>query len=123
MRRMKFVVLVALVALVIIVMAGCGSAPKHHTNPNAVVTMSQPPTASEVAANVGCENFKDMGSAKLYAIDSGTCWVGSVKYGVDTFPSATARNSWIKLAESLGTNPPKWETSTAVVYKAHDQSR
>ena len=87
-------------------------------NTTAITTVNQPATASQVAAQLGCTNFKDTGPAKGGgSIDTGYCFIGTQKYAINTFASKAVRDSWLKLAEPLGVNP-KWETDTSVTYKS-----
>jgi hypothetical protein len=81
------------------------------------VAVTQPPTASEVAAQVHCRHFRDKGNSPVAGVvDSGVCWIAGKKYGVDTFMTKAARNLWLQTTEKFGLSP-KWETDTAVVYK------
>lgn len=85
-----------------------------------VITIKQPITAQQVAAKIGCGSFKQLGPAQMYVIDSGTCVIDGVKYGIDTFASTAVRDSWLKIAQNYGV-VPKWETATAIIYKATKQ--
>jgi hypothetical protein len=85
-----------------------------------VQQVPQPATALQIAEKVGCTNFQDEGPSEAGgAIDTGTCYIGSHKYGVDTFPTKSVRDSWLQLAEPMGVSP-KWETDTSVVYPSTD---
>lgn len=80
--------------------------------------VQQPPTAASVAQQAGCTNFLDKGPSEAGGVvDSGSCDIFGVKYGIDTFASQTARDSWLVMAEKYSVNP-KWETATSVVYKS-----
>lgn len=88
------------------------------SSPTAITAVQQPPTASEVAKALGCKQFKDLGAAKAGgAVDMGYCYIGSIKYAIDTFASTDARDAWLKVSEPFGVNP-KWETATSVTYKS-----
>ena len=85
---------------------------------DAVTTVQQPPTAAQVASQLGCTGFKDLGPASVGgSIDSGSCTIAGVKYAINTFESQDIRDSWLKVAEPLGVTP-KWETATSVTYKS-----
>lgn len=80
------------------------------------VAMAQPVSAEQVASNLGCGNFTDLGPAAGYAVtDSGSCWINGKKYALDTFTSKEMRDAWLQAAEQLGV-VPKWETPTSVTY-------
>ena len=86
-----------------------------------------PPSAQQVASQLSCGRFHDDGpGGKLDGVqivtDSAICWIGSVKYGIDTFRSEELRNMWIKLDQGLGMNPVLKESAFMVFYKANDQS-
>jgi len=127
--RLLLVMTIALfVAIVFFILTGCTSshpsvvvqpATIQSTTPNPVpVAVQQPPTAKDVATQVGCKRFHDKGnSPAVGVVDSGICWIGKQKYGVDTFMTKAARDSWLKMTESFGVNP-KWETPISVVYKS-----
>lgn len=86
----------------------------------APVSVTQPPTASDVARSLNCKRFEDHGASQIGgSVDSGACWIGNVKYAINTFPSRAVRDSWLQSAEPLGV-VPKWETSTSVTYKSVD---
>jgi hypothetical protein len=87
-------------------------------SPTAIQVVKQPPTAAEVAKNLGCTGFSDTGAAPAGgAITTGACSIGGVRYVIDTFVNAQVRDSWLKIAEPLGVNP-KWMTPTSVTYPA-----
>lgn len=86
-----------------------------------IQVVKQPPTASEIAKNLGCTGFSDTGAAPAGgAITTGTCYISGVKYAIDTFVNSQIRDSWLKITEPMGVNP-KWMTSTSVVYKSVKQ--
>jgi len=76
------------------------------------------PTSAEVAKQIGCGKYKDLGPSPVAGVvTSGTCWLGGHKYGVDTFASLSVRDEWLKTAERFGVSP-EWKTSTSVVYRS-----
>jgi hypothetical protein len=84
------------------------------------VAVAQPPSAEQVANSLQCGKFKDLGSASnVGVVDSGSCYIGSTKYAINTFVSKSVRDGWLKLSEPLGV-VPKWETDTSVTYKSVD---
>lgn len=86
----------------------------------APVSVTQPPSASDVARSLNCKRFEDHGASQIGgSIDSGACWIGNVKYAINTFPSKAVRDSWLQAAEPLGV-VPKWKTTTSVTYKSVD---
>jgi hypothetical protein len=87
--------------------------------PVVVVQSEQPASAQAIATAVNCNHFTDLGPGHLLSIDSGDCYINGKKYGVNTFATKDARDSWLKIAETLGVNP-KWETDTSVVYPSTD---
>lgn len=107
------------VALVVVLLHG-SSAPQS-TNVRPTVTalptlVAQPESAEQVAKNLGCGDFTDLGSAPGFAVqDSGSCWIGGKKYAMDTFTSSVMRDAWLKAATQLGV-VPRWETPTSVTY-------
>lgn len=79
--------------------------------------VQQPPTASQVAASLGCtgfENDEETGGTDMVVSD-GTCMKDGTKYAIDTFVSRDVRDAWLKAAEPLGVKPA-WETATSVTY-------
>lgn len=86
------------------------------TSPVTPMAVYQPPSAKQVADSLGCKKFEDHGPSQVGgSTDSGSCWIGNVKYAINTFPSLAVRNSWLRSAEPLGV-VPKWETDTSVTY-------
>jgi hypothetical protein len=84
--------------------------------PTPVKTFADPVKAAVIARSLKCWRFRDLGPAmKGFVVDSGVCYKGGQKYGINTFSTSEARNSWIKMAKKLGVNP-KWETATSVIY-------
>lgn len=82
------------------------------------VLVSQPQSASVVAAQLNCGDYIDQGRPEFGgAVDYGICWINNKKYGIDTFASKSARDSWLKITAPLGL-VPKWETDTSVAYPA-----
>lgn len=80
--------------------------------------VQQPATAAAVAQQAGCDGFKDKGpSTAGGVVDSGTCSMTGVKYGVDTFATKDARDSWLVTAAKYGVSP-QLETDTSVIYKS-----
>lgn len=108
--------LAAIVAGTIMLLSACSSNDPAGT----VVTVKQPLTAHQIADKIGCGSFTQLGPAQMYVVDSGTCMLDGVKYGIDTFATTAVRDSWLKIAQNYGV-VPKWETATAVIYKATKQ--
>lgn len=82
------------------------------------VLVSQPQSASVVATQLNCGDYIDQGRPEFGgAVDYGVCWIKNKKYGIDTFASKSARDSWLKIATPLGV-VPTWETDTSVAYPA-----
>lgn len=83
---------------------------------NAIQSVSQPATASQVAKSLGCTNFtvEDPGTSGM-VIDAGSCIKDGRLYAINTFPSTSVRDKWLDAAEPLGVDP-KWETTTSVTY-------
>lgn len=97
---------------VMLIAAACGASPSVREVPMAVHI----PSASEVAKQVSCVNFRDTGTAHVGGVvSSGTCFIGSTRYAIDTFPSMKALDHWLDLTTAFGLDV-KWKTSTAVVY-------
>lgn len=78
----------------------------------------QPASAAQIASNLHCTNFKDLGGG-MGVIDSGSCYIGADKYAIDTFPAKGVRDKWLDSATTLGV-VPKWETDTSVTYPSVD---
>jgi len=96
------------------------SATSTSSTPSAVRTFSNPPTARSIADSLNCKRFrggKVPSASPMYGImyEDGVCYIGSKKYGLNTFTTKAARNSWLKMATPLGVNP-EWETDKSVVY-------
>ena len=88
----------------------------------APVSVTKPTTAAQVAAQLNCGRFHDNGpGAGGLVKDSGICWIGSTKYGINTFANSAGRDVWVKLSEGLGGNAPLRESDVMVFYKASDQ--
>jgi hypothetical protein len=103
-------------ALAVIVVACLTILTVRHSDSTSLHQVAQPATALQIAEKVGCTNFQDRGPSQAGgSIDGGTCYIGSQKYGINTFASKDVRDAWLKLAERLGVSP-KWETETSVVY-------
>lgn len=111
---MRKVVLYTTCIIAILFVAGCTSASTDsYPKPRLV---KHPASASDVAKQLNCTNFKDLGPAELGGtVDSGSCWIGNKKYAINTFDSQYSRDLWLKSAEQLGV-VPKWETDTSVTY-------
>jgi hypothetical protein len=109
----KLIVILLIAGAVMFIVTGCGHSASNSTRP---VAVQQPASAKSVAAQVGCDQYVNLGRPSSgMVVQSGTCWVGSKKYGVDTFVSQAVRDQWLKAAEPLGVIPT-WETSTSVIY-------
>lgn len=127
--RNPAVVIVAAVALAVIVIGTFVVVRSSPSKPasNSVSTQApapavtpmavyQPPSAKDVAGSLNCRRFKDLGPDEVgESIDSGSCWIGRVKYAINTFASKPVRDAWLQAAEPLGV-VPKWETDTSVTY-------
>ena len=124
MRRQLYAAALSL-AFIIMTVSGASWLVRGHDSTASVSAnvqvMPTVPSASDVASSLNCGRFKDFpatndGEHTPLVLDSGTCWIGKKKYGINTFVSPDTRNSWLKLAESeVGVNP-KWEASDWVVY-------
>jgi hypothetical protein len=80
--------------------------------------VQQPPSAKTVASQLDCTRFHDLGGkSDVGVVDSGSCWIGTKKYAINTFAGPSSRDVWLKEAEPFGV-VPKWETSTSVIYKS-----
>jgi len=89
-----------------------------HRSSTTPVAVKQPATASQVASQLNCKGFKDLGSAPAAGVvDSGSCYIGKVKYAMNTFANSNVRDAWIKMSAPFGV-VPKWETPTSVTYKS-----
>jgi hypothetical protein len=80
-----------------------------------------PPTARQVAQQIGATGFTECGKALLYSTDSGTAYIGREKIGINTFGNQKARDAWLNDAEPLGVTAFR-ESSTWVAYVALSQS-
>lgn len=126
---MRKMILFMLVLPFVIALAACGG---HSTTSTQIVHHSMTPvivvptptvapvvkiaSEKEVAAKVGCLNYIDLGPAPAGTVlDHGNCWVGSAKYGIDTFATQIDRDAWVQMASGYGV-VPKWETPTTVIY-------
>lgn len=79
---------------------------------------SQP--ASSVAKALHCSRYRQIPvgtGVKGFVLDEGSCYIGGIKYAIDTFQSVITRDSWLKMSEPLGV-VPAFETSTSVTYKS-----
>jgi hypothetical protein len=94
----------------------------HNSSSTTLNVVQQPASAAAVAQQAGCSSFSDKGpSTSGGVVDSGTCKISTLKYGVDTFANKDARDSWLTMAAKYGVTP-KWETDTSVVYVSIDQT-
>lgn len=97
-----------------------------HATSTTIVNVSQPviPTAAQVAAALGCGRFHDTLSPDGIDLvrDAGICWIGKTKYGIDTFTTVQARNTWIPMYNAISTDPILKESANSVFYKAWDQT-
>lgn len=110
-RRLVFVIACVAAAVIII-----GSIYAHSR------TSSKPDmhSAPAVAAYYNCQGFRSWGpAAGGLVLDSGTCMIDGVKYGLDTFGGASARDAWLGQATLLGVVPVK-QADTFVLYKSTD---
>lgn len=123
-HRRNVILLIAGGALSVIIAAGLvvwgvgGSNGSANGNVH-LQTVTQPASAAQIAKNLNCTRFTDDGPAVVLSNDSGSCYIGSHKYGINTFPNQQARDSWLQSATQLGV-VPKWETATSVVYPSVD---
>jgi len=123
MRRNIYAVVVTL-AFVILTVSGAAALMRGIPDANAIQTVhaiAQPPSAADVARELGCVSFKHYpvkndGSHTPLVVDAGTCWIDGNKLAINTFVSKANRDAWIKLAESEIGIIPKWETETSVTY-------
>jgi hypothetical protein len=125
-RDVVFVTIIAVTLIIVVGMLGHHgvnkpAAPIHHSmTPTIVVPSSAPevhePALASVAAAVGCVKFVDLGPAPTgNVLDHGNCWVGSKKYGIDSFASNQIRDAWVTSTRGLGVIP-QWETDKVVIY-------
>ena len=93
------------------------------SSPSAHANKKTPLTASAIAAKYHCKQFRDTGPDMAgLSKDTGDCWIGNVKYGINIFKTQSARNTWLQLSEPFGVSPVH-ETSLTVFYVATSQSR
>jgi hypothetical protein len=115
MRPPKISLLALLLPGVMLIAAACGG-PSQTSAVQEVPVAVHIPTSAEVAKQIGCGRYKDLGPGALAGVvTSGTCWRDGKKYGIDTFASLSVRDEWLKTAERFGVSP-EWKTSTSVVY-------
>ncbi len=115
-----------LAAVVVLAAAACSGADSSGTAPGSAPPtaasprqLAQPPSARQVAAQIGATRFTDCGPAPLGGVqDNGTAWYGGYKLGIDTFAGATQRNAWLRVAADAGVSPlfegPDWVAYRAV---------
>jgi hypothetical protein len=123
MRTIFFCLLLIFIGVVI---ASCSSAPPV-VSPVTAMPSASPAVVRHVAqttslslkatvARIGCGNYTDTGAAmNVFVKDSGSCYIGSKKYGTDSFPSQIDRDAWLMVAKGYGVDP-SWESATVVVY-------
>jgi hypothetical protein len=93
--------------------------------PEKVITIPPPasvPSAEIVAQQLHCTNFKNIAvgdGVQGIVLDEGSCYIGSVKYAIDTFQTQASRDLWLNMATPYGVTP-KWETAHSVTYKSVD---
>lgn len=91
--------------------------------PEKIVAMSPPPSvpsAEIVAQRLHCKRFQNIGvsgGVQGIVLDEGSCYIGNVKYAIDTFQNSKIRDTWLKMSEPLGVIPA-FETATSVTYKS-----
>jgi hypothetical protein len=117
---------VLVVVLVIIAFHSQSASPtaNHISGSSTATQVPDPQLASEVAANHNCIKYVSImsPSGTKLVTDAGICWIGNVKYGVDTFPNQADRDAWTKVVSALNMNPPVWKGATWVMYVANDQT-
>jgi hypothetical protein len=124
-RAFMITAMAAIVVMTLCICVACSKSSSPAKQSQTLVQIAQPslPTAHTIAADLNCTKFHDNGPDQVgLSVDTGVCWIGATKYGVNTFKTSNSRNTWVKMAESLGANPPKFETATSVVYVASDQT-
>ena len=126
-NRTRIIVIVASFLAVIIggliYVLGGSSTPAESAGSVHPVAVVQPVSAQSLANAVNCQHFTDLGPSQLGgAVDSGICYIGKTKYGINTFESTDSRDNWLKLANEISPVVPKWETPNGVIYVASDQT-
>lgn len=122
--RATIIYSLALTALLIVIGGGLyiGSHSSSPASANETVqSIQQPPTAAQIASEEHCTNYTDKMTKGGWptVLDVGNCYVGSVKYAINTFANPANRDAWLKVASAVGV-VPVWETSTSVTYKSVD---
>jgi hypothetical protein len=124
---MRKLILLIIVIPFVAVLAACGghsTTSSIHHSMTPIIVVPTPTIApvvkvaseKDVAAKVGCINYVDLGPAPAGTVlDHGNCWIGSAKYGIDTFANQTDRDAWLQMASGYGV-VAKWETPTTVIY-------
>lgn len=103
--------------LAVVALAGCSSGGAAGTT-----ITSRDPTVQQIAAANGLTRVRDCGGG-AFVQSSGIGWKNGVKYGVDTFSSTQARDSWLQLSKGFGGFPSTYQQGdTWVLYRAEDQS-
>jgi hypothetical protein len=91
--------------------------------PEKVITLPPPavvPSAEVVARSLHCKKFLNIGvggGVQGIVLDEGSCYIGTVKYAIDTFQTSQIRDTWLKMAKPMGV-VPAFETATSVTYKS-----
>lgn len=104
--------------MIYLVLTFTGVLQHNSSSPSTLNIVQQPATAAAVAQQSNCVNFIDKGKSEAGGVvDSGSCYIGTVKYAVDTFATKDARDSWLVMASKYGVSP-QLESDTSVVYKS-----
>jgi hypothetical protein len=104
--------------VIYLILVFTGTLQTNSSSASTLTVVPQAATAAAVAQQAGCTSFTDEGpSTAGGVVDSGTCNITGVKYGVDTFATKDARDSWLVMASKYGVSP-QLETDTSVVYKS-----
>lgn len=115
------VVIVAFCILGYKVMHGYDQTAAYSTKIHKVVP-KKAPTAKDVAKQLGCTRFKDLGPAPAgKVLDAATCYQGHKKLAIDTFANEVDRDLWVANTAGYGVKV-SYESSNAVVYPSLSQS-
>ena len=91
--------------------------------PEKIYTIAPPPpvpSAEVIAQRLHCTRFRNLavgGGVKGIVLDEGSCYIGNVKYAIDTFQNPVTRDTWLRMARPMGV-VPAFETRTSVAYKS-----
>ena len=100
-------------------LAACSSSPAAPAQ--SAPAVPGPQSAAQIARQAGATGFTDCGPAPIGGVtDSGAAYMHGKRVGIDTFPSAKQRDTWLATAADFGIVPSQ-KGDTWVLYISVNQ--